>query len=77
MAKSTPSIVTLGSHSALQIAKGAAQEGLQSVIIATPKSASMYRRFEFISQVIEIASFAEFPSVEAVLLKNTSVVIPH
>jgi len=77
MPKRKPAIVTLGSHSALQIAKGASQEGLDSIIITTPKNAGMYRRFPFITKVIEIPSFADFPSVEKELLGDHNVVIPH
>jgi 5-formaminoimidazole-4-carboxamide-1-(beta)-D-ribofuranosyl 5'-monophosphate synthetase len=72
-----PAIVTLGSHSALQIAKGAHDEGLHSIVVATPKQKSVYERFPFIDELIVIDNFADFPSLTDQLKKKHAIVIPH
>ena len=45
-------IATLGSHSALQILKGAKDEGFETIVVATPNRVSLYRRFNFIDKII-------------------------
>ena len=72
-----PVITTLGSHSALQIAKGAHDEGLQNLIITTPDKVSLYKRYPFIDEVIEVAAYSDFLSLEKKLLKKNVVIIPH
>jgi len=70
-------IGTLGSHSALQILKGAKDEGFRTVNIVTPESEPFYRTFPFIDEFISIPSFAEFPSVEKELAAKNVILIPH
>lgn len=74
---SLPTVCTLGSHSALQIAKGAADEGLPNLIVTTPDKVGLYRRYPFIDEVIEVENFANFPQLQAELLNRNVVVIPH
>lgn len=69
-------IATLGSHSALQILKGAKDEGFKTLAIHTPQMASLYRRFSFIDEFIEISSYKEFHLVQKKLRKNV-ILIPH
>lgn len=70
-------IATLASHSCLQILKGAKDEGLQTLAVAIPKSASFYKRFKFIDDVVEIESFAKFYEVQKSLFKKNVIIIPH
>ncbi|OGD89144.1 5-formaminoimidazole-4-carboxamide-1-(beta)-D-ribofuranosyl 5'-monophosphate synthetase [Candidatus Curtissbacteria bacterium RIFCSPLOWO2_02_FULL_40_13b] len=70
-------IATLGSHSALQILKGAKDEGFKTICVATPDRISLYNRFKFIDKIIEIADFASFAKIEEQLLKEKAIVIPH
>lgn len=70
-------IATLGSHSALQILKGAKDEGFKTLVVATPNRVSLYKRFKFIDKIIEIASFADFPKIEKQLIKENAILIPH
>lgn len=70
-------IATLGSHSALQILKGAHDEGFKTICIVTPDREDLYKRFKFIDRIIEINSYAEFPKIEADLLKEKAILIPH
>lgn len=70
-------IATLGSHSALQILKGAKDEGFKTIVVATPNRISLYNRFDFIDKIVEIKSYADFPKIEKQLLKEKAVIVPH
>jgi len=73
------SVATLGSHCALQLLKGAKDEGLETLLICEKKRESLYRRFKFIDELILVDSFSEIleQKCESVLQKNNSVLIPH
>lgn len=70
-------IATLGSHSALQILKGAHDEGFKTICIATPDRLSLYRRFKFIDKIYQIPKFADFPKIEDRLIAEKAIIIPH
>ena len=70
-------ITTLGSHSALQILKGAHDEGFKTLVIALNKQVSFYKRYSFIDEIIGISAFSEFPEIEKKLINKNVVVIPH
>jgi 5-formaminoimidazole-4-carboxamide-1-(beta)-D-ribofuranosyl 5'-monophosphate synthetase len=70
-------IATLGSHSALQILKGAKDEGFRTLVITTPRSTEFYKTFAFIDEFIEIPAFAEFPKIEDQLKEKNVILIPH
>lgn len=70
-------IATLGSHSALQILKGAKDEGFKTLVIHIPKVAALYRRFSFIDEFIEIPSYKEFPRIQNQLKRKKIIIIPH
>lgn len=70
-------IVTLGSHSALQILKGAFDEGFETICVVTPSRKALYSRFKFTGQLIEIPSFDRFPEIEEKLIRNKAIIIPH
>ncbi|MCX6726299.1 MAG: formate--phosphoribosylaminoimidazolecarboxamide ligase [Candidatus Shapirobacteria bacterium] len=71
-------IATLGSHSALQILKGAKDEGFKTLVISTPERLDLYRSYDnFIDEVVEIDFWKNFPKLEKELIKRNSIVIPH
>ena len=70
-------IATLASQSALQILKGAKDEGLKTVLISTPDRLSLYKRFKFVDKIIEIPTFADFPKIEKKLISQNVIIIPH
>ncbi|MBI2601133.1 formate--phosphoribosylaminoimidazolecarboxamide ligase [Candidatus Daviesbacteria bacterium] len=71
-------IVTLGSHSALQILKGAKDEGFKTAVVCTPKQTTLYRNYDkFIDEIIQIDSWASFPQMEKRLIKQNSIIVPH
>lgn len=70
-------IATLGSHSALQILKGAKDEGFKTIVIATTDRLNLYQRFSFIDKIIKINAYNDFPKIEKELIKEKSIIIPH
>jgi len=71
-------IVTLGSHSALQILKGAKDEGFKTAVIATPDRIALYLSYtNFIDEIIKIDNWKDFPKLEKDLIKRNSIIIPH
>ncbi len=72
-------IATLGSHCALQVLKGAKDEGLKTILVCEKKREKLYRRFPFIDQLILVNSFKEIleQKCQSVLEENKAVLIPH
>lgn len=72
-------IATLGSHCALQVLKGAKDEGVKSILICEKKRERLYRRFGFIDEIILVDSFAEIldQKISSTLQKENAVLIPH
>src|SRR3989338_4465223 len=71
-------IVTLGSHSALQILKGAKDEGFKTAVVAIPNRIPLYKSYpNFIDEILEIKSWDEFPKLEEELIKRDCIIIPH
>lgn len=76
----TPSeyaIATLGSHSALQILKGAKDEGFRTIAVCEKGRSEPYRSFRVADEIIEIDSFKDFFSIEGELKKRNAILIPH
>lgn len=70
-------IATLGSHSSLQILKGAKDEGFKTLLITLVSRVNFYKRFSFIDRIIDIPSFSKFPRVENELTNKNVILIPH
>lgn len=73
------SIATLGSHCALQVLKGAKDEGFRTLLICEKKRERLYRRFTFIDELILVDSFNEILEQRCItkLKEQESIVIPH
>ena len=73
------SIATLGSHCALQVLKGAKDEGLKTVLLCEKKREHLYQRFKFIDEIFLMDSFLELVEdrCQSMLEKSDSVLIPH
>ncbi len=73
------SIATLGSHCALQVLKGAKDEGLKTILVCEKKREGLYRRFGFNDEFILVDSFIEIldQKCNSILEKNNAVLIPH
>lgn len=72
-------IATLGSHCALQVLKGAKDEGFKTLLICEKKREKLYKRFEFIDEFILVDSFLELldQKCSKILEKEKAVLIPH
>ena len=73
------SIATLGSHCALQVLKGAKDEGFKTLLVCEKKRERLYQRFGFIDELILVDSFKEITDQKcATKLKNeNAIIIPH
>jgi 5-formaminoimidazole-4-carboxamide-1-(beta)-D-ribofuranosyl 5'-monophosphate synthetase len=70
-------IATLGSHSALQILKGARDEGFKTIAVSVRDHSFIYRHFNVADKIIEIPSYNEFLKAEDELLKENAILVPH
>lgn len=70
-------IATLGSHTALQILKGAKDEGFKTLVIATHDRAAFYRRFRFIDKVQSVLEYRDILHLEKQRALRDVILIPH
>lgn len=72
-------IGTIGSHSALNIFKGAKDEGLRTVCICKKSDEIVYRRFPVTDEIILVEDFRELldDKVQEKLRKLNTILIPH
>ena len=77
MAQPKYTIATIGSHSALQIFKGAHDEGFKTIAICKKGSEEPYRMFNSADEIISIDSYRDFPKIQERLIKKNAIVIPH
>jgi 5-formaminoimidazole-4-carboxamide-1-(beta)-D-ribofuranosyl 5'-monophosphate synthetase len=72
-------IATLGSHCALQVLKGAKDEGFSTLLVCQRKRESLYRRFGFIDEYLFVDSFSEVTSRDIIstLKERNAVIVPH
>jgi len=73
------SIATLGSHCALQVLKGAKDEGFKTILVCEKKREKLYRRFKFIDKLILVDSFLELSESKCYsqLKDDNAIIIPH
>jgi len=72
-------IVTLGSHCALQVLKGAKDEGFKTILVCEKKREKLYRRFKFIDELIIVEKFSEIlnQEIQDKLKQQDAILIPH
>jgi len=70
-------IATVGSHTALQILKGARDEGFKTICITPPGRTKMYSSFGLADKIIKISDWKNFKEVEKQLIKLNAILIPH
>ena len=72
-------IGTLGSHSSLNIFKGAKEEGFRTVCICKEKDAILYKKFPLADEMIFVKDFTELLSetLQEKLRKLNVILIPH
>lgn len=70
-------IGTLGSHSALQILKGARDEGFRNLVICESGRAVPYESFKVADEIIQVEQWRDVRNLEQRLLDERVVLIPH
>lgn len=72
-------IGTIGSHSALQILKGAKDENFRTLCICTPDREEFYKDWKFIDNVISIRNYKDIlkKKFQEKLIKKNVILIPH
>ncbi len=70
-------IATFGSHSALQILKGAQEEGFKTLCICIKGKEKPYRSFGVADEIITIDSWNNYFDIEEQLIKKNVIIIPH
>jgi 5-formaminoimidazole-4-carboxamide-1-(beta)-D-ribofuranosyl 5'-monophosphate synthetase len=72
-------IGTLGSHSALNIFKGAKEEGFRTVCICKKENAIIYKKFPLVDDLIIVKDFSELltESLQQKLCDLNVILIPH
>ncbi len=77
MAQPKYRIATIGSHSALQVFKGAHDEGFETIAICKKGSERPYKMFNAADEIISINSYKDFPKIQNQLIKKNAIIIPH
>lgn len=70
-------IATLGSHSALQILKGARDEGFRTLAVVNHETERLYQSFAFIDEVMLVDRYSEFMTLMGELKARKSIIVPH
>lgn len=70
-------ICTLASHSALQILKGAKDEGFATIAICQERHLRPYQSFKVADEIITVDNFAEVVGLSQKLNQQNAVIIPH
>lgn len=70
-------IATLGSHSALQILKGAKDEGFSTIAVCLKGKEQPYKAFNVADKIITINKWKDFHKVQGQLMKENAILIPH
>tara|TARA_B100001971_G_C18234962_1_gene566525 strand:+ start:247 stop:1287 length:1041 start_codon:yes stop_codon:yes gene_type:complete len=72
-------IATLGSHCALQLLKGAKDEGFSTLLVTKQDRQNLYNRFKFIDNMIQVKKFSDIVSPTRIrrLKQTDSILIPH
>jgi 5-formaminoimidazole-4-carboxamide-1-(beta)-D-ribofuranosyl 5'-monophosphate synthetase len=72
-------IATLGSHSALNILRGAKDEGFETICLCKSEDAVIYRNFGVADNIVELESFSDLlkEEVQSFLREKNAILIPH
>ena len=70
---------TIGSHSALNIFKGAKEEGFNTVCVCKKQNEIMYKRFPLADQIIPIKEYTDLldEDVQRKLKQANTILVPH
>ena len=70
---------TIGSHSALNIFKGAKEEGFNTVCVCKKESEIVYKRFPLADQIITVKDYVNLldDNVQQKLRQENTILVPH
>ena len=71
------SICTLASHSALQILKGARDEGFHAIAVCERRHLRAYESFKVADEILVVDNFSELLNLDQQLADKNSIIIPH
>ncbi len=73
------SIATLGSHSALNILRGARDEGLRTICVCRERERIIYESFGVADEIIEIKDYSDLlrKSLQDELVERNAIIVPH
>jgi 5-formaminoimidazole-4-carboxamide-1-(beta)-D-ribofuranosyl 5'-monophosphate synthetase len=74
-----PAVATISSHSALQILKGAKDEGLKTVLLCLRGREGLYNRFKLADKIIQIDSVEDLlkDEIQGRIMEEDAVLVPH
>jgi 5-formaminoimidazole-4-carboxamide-1-(beta)-D-ribofuranosyl 5'-monophosphate synthetase len=71
-------IATIGSHSALQIFKGAKDEGFETICICKKEAKKVYESFGVADKILCFEDYEnDFDKIEKILIEEDAILIPH
>lgn len=72
-------IATLGSHSALNILRGAKDEGFETICLCRSEDAIVYRNFGVADKIVELNDFGDLlrKDIQDFLRRENAILIPH
>lgn len=70
-------IATLGSHTALQILKGAKDEGFKTICICEKGKRRPYESYGVADEIIEVENFKDYFKIEQELIERNVIIVPH
>jgi 5-formaminoimidazole-4-carboxamide-1-(beta)-D-ribofuranosyl 5'-monophosphate synthetase len=70
-------IATIGSHTALQILKGAKDEGFETICVCTPNRRKMYESYKLADEILLVDEYENLLTVENQLIERNAIMIPH
>lgn len=70
-------IATIGSHSALQILKGARDEGMRNLAICKRGKERPYVSYGVADEILFVDDWNEWESIEPQLIERNAIIIPH
>jgi len=71
-------IATMGSHSALQILKGARDEGMRDLVVCKKGAARPYESFGVADEILTISDWSQWDdALEEELIRRNAILVPH
>lgn len=70
-------IATIGSHSALQILKGAKEESFRTIVIAKKGAEEVYQLFGVADEILAVNEYEELFDLQDALIEKKAIFVPH